>query len=368
VFNSSILDVAIGLVFCFAGVSLFASSIVEGMAAILNLRHRTLLDGIKELLNNTDYVQALYRHALINPLHPTSGGADQNDLPTGQQIPAEAPLPKKKPAYIPSDQFAHALTDLIAGVPGNINALNTQINGIKDPQLKTLFQSFAQRAGRDVTEFETQVARWFDNAMDRLSGKYKRWNQLYTFLAGLAIAGVLNIDSIHVFSELWQRPALASAITSPNGDVLIRRYAARGDTQSATASQASAASQPGADTANAKTADAEATESAKNSPDDVLGMLMTLPVGWSKGDRKTMTVPRLHWQTWASELDPWFHCSWPHIWPHFLGWLITASAAVFGAPFWFDLLQRLIQVRGTGTKPLTARERNMRNVKPTRAP
>jgi hypothetical protein len=35
----------------------------------------------------------------------------------------------------------------------------------------------------------------------------------------------------------------------------------------------------------------------------------------------------------------------------FAGWLVTASSALFGAPFWFDLLQRMIQLRGTGKKP-----------------
>jgi hypothetical protein len=35
----------------------------------------------------------------------------------------------------------------------------------------------------------------------------------------------------------------------------------------------------------------------------------------------------------------------------FAGWSLTASSALFGAPFWFDLLQKLVQVRGTGNKP-----------------
>ena len=34
-----------------------------------------------------------------------------------------------------------------------------------------------------------------------------------------------------------------------------------------------------------------------------------------------------------------------------LGWLATACSAPFGAPFWFGLLQRLVNVRGTGPKP-----------------
>lgn len=34
-----------------------------------------------------------------------------------------------------------------------------------------------------------------------------------------------------------------------------------------------------------------------------------------------------------------------------IGWLVTASASLFGAPFWFDLLKMLVRLRGTGTKP-----------------
>ena len=36
------------------------------------------------------------------------------------------------------------------------------------------------------------------------------------------------------------------------------------------------------------------------------------------------------------------------------GWLITAGTTLFGAPFWFDLLQRAVQLRGTGAKPQAA--------------
>ena len=45
---------------------------------------------------------------------------------------------------------------------------------------------------------------------------------------------------------------------------------------------------------------------------------------------------------------------------HFLlqcaGWLITAATALFGAPFWFDLLQRTVQMRGTGATPAERRD------------
>jgi hypothetical protein len=34
-----------------------------------------------------------------------------------------------------------------------------------------------------------------------------------------------------------------------------------------------------------------------------------------------------------------------------LGWLITALAVSLGGPFWFELLNRLVDMRGAGKKP-----------------
>jgi hypothetical protein len=36
---------------------------------------------------------------------------------------------------------------------------------------------------------------------------------------------------------------------------------------------------------------------------------------------------------------------------HWLGWLLTAIAISVGAPFWFDLLDKFITIRSSGTFP-----------------
>jgi len=38
-----------------------------------------------------------------------------------------------------------------------------------------------------------------------------------------------------------------------------------------------------------------------------------------------------------------------------VGWLITALAVSLGGPFWFDLLNRLVDLRGAGPRPASAR-------------
>ena len=60
-----------------------------------------------------------------------------------------------------------------------------------------------------------------------------------------------------------------------------------------------------------------------------LEALMRLPIGW---------------QQFPPVLDLQFVVN-------VAGWMLTASTALFGAPFWFDLMKRTVSLRGTGAKP-----------------
>jgi hypothetical protein len=40
-----------------------------------------------------------------------------------------------------------------------------------------------------------------------------------------------------------------------------------------------------------------------------------------------------------------------------IGWIITAFAALFGAPFWFDTLQSLIRLKGAGPSPAEKKDK-----------
>jgi len=321
-FNSSILDVIIGLVFCFASVALFVSSINEAIASFLKLRHKTLLAGVQRMLNDPSgngLARTLYEHALINPMSlamPTAAAIMAPAAAAAPSAPAQAAMQptvpgwarrQPLPSYIAAKDFAHALLDIIRSAPDGAADLKADIAAVADPQLRQALQGFLARAQGNVDTFVDAVADWFDNAMDRLSGSYKRRAQLTTFLIGLVTAAGLNIDAFYVLDQLWKRPELSAAIVSPASKDLI-------------AAAADASSPAGT-----------------LSPDALMATLNTLPVGWAVH----RTVP-------ADTPGAWlFYLRWA------LGVAITASAAVFGAPFWFDLLQQLIQIRGTGTKPAT---------------
>jgi hypothetical protein len=65
-FNSTIFDLAFGLVCVFLAVSLLTSALTEALSTALSLRAKTLLSGIKQLLND----QKLPRPQPIPRLHP----------------------------------------------------------------------------------------------------------------------------------------------------------------------------------------------------------------------------------------------------------------------------------------------------------
>ena len=269
--GSTVLEVAIGLTFCYGTVALIVSTLQEALAAAFRLRANTLLAGIKSMLNDPRFdglARAVYTHPLVNP-HADGGSPREKDMHT-------------RPSYIEPAYFAIALVDSLWKVPGDFAQLGGAIDTIPDPQVRQAMRGLYDRA-HDLQQFQDMLAGWFDNAMARMSGIYKRRQMLISLLLALLLAILFNIDSIHLFRTLWQQPALAAHLHDVPGSL---------------------------DPA-------------------VLDALMALPIGWTR-------FPPVADADFALQVG---------------GWLITASTALFGAPFWFDLMQRVVRMRSTGTRP-----------------
>lgn len=298
-FNSRVLEVAIGLIFCFGAVSLIVSSVNEAIASMLKLRGRTLLKGIGQILNtgdNDNLLLALYNHAAINP--HTYG-----DAKTVKEL-------GHMPSYIDSKNFAVALTDILQNShPGQ--DLAEAIGKLPDGQVKAELNRMYSRANGAIEQFEGQLEQWFNNGMDRLSGSYKRKSQVFTVAIAFCVAALFNIDFFHLFSSLWSNPTLAQGITADSGK--------NANTLALQMSLLAPPKLPGTSDAANKDAASDAIPHAANA----------LPVGW--------TDARI-----AQFRSGWYIM--------LAGWVVTALTALFGAPFWFDLLQRAVNLRGAGPK------------------
>src|SRR5712692_3427998 len=229
-FNSTILDVAIGLAFVFLMVSLATSALSEAISGILKWRSVTLLRGIKELLNDpqlSGLAGQLYKHALINPRNPGTGvtATDLSDQALARlwhmvrpSSDRPADLSAHAPSYIDPKHFANALIDIL-GAPmlsGDIAAISTAIDSAvppgANPQINGLLKGIARRTNGSLAAMKEEIAAWFDHAMDRVSGVYKRWAQITNFVIAFLLAIFLNISAIHVATVLWQRPLDASTM------------------------------------------------------------------------------------------------------------------------------------------------------------
>ncbi len=276
-FNSTVLDVAVGIVFTFLAVSLAVSTATEALASVLSWRAVTLLQGVKDLLNDPKFsglALQIYNHAMVNP----------RDDGTAQ---SESDL-KHLPTYIDASHFADALIDITGitqGAPANIRS--TILENVKNNQLRVFLLGVVERAGGDINNVKHQIAGWFDSGMDRVGGAYKRRIQLCSFIIALILAIGLNISTTDISKALWTQPLLARTI---------------------------------APTANVSAKDALAEL-------DGLGM----PIGWSK--EKFDKLQKLDGLETIA------------------GWLITAIATLFGAPFWFDTLERIVRLKGSGPSP-----------------
>jgi hypothetical protein len=294
-FGSMILETGIGLIFTYLLLSLVCTSLNELLAGWRRWRAHTLKIGIDNLLGS-NLSNHLYKHPLVKGLS------------------REGTLP----SYIPSETFALALLDIVTqGKDITSHNIKLGVAGLTQDMQKIMLLLLAD-AGNDLKTFRERLILWHCTAMDRISGWYKRKTQGSVLVMAILLASAANADTI----------LLAKALA--NNTILRESLVAQGRIQSQTGSQSEAGLQASESAGRPQQADIkEATN-----PFRVLSE-SGLPVGWllEKGDPRD--IPR---DTMGAALK-------------LLGLAITIFAVSLGAPFWFDLLNKIVMIRSAGKSP-----------------
>jgi len=411
-FGSSILEVAIGMIFFYLFLSLICSTINEGIASLINKRGKNLFEGVKNLLNDpkfTGLAQQLYTHGLVdaisqeaaNPAKPNrlpsympsntfalalldiigSQGLKeswsevvkrrQEDLgaaraqlkpnPTDadqQKVKdAEAALEKAKEALSKADEAAKLHADaamsaekvagprdftnlrtastklqqalaigraLAAEYPdplGNIQRAVEKLPGghtkeslfvllDKTKRETALVANQIATAQYQVERLQANVEQWFNDAMDRVGGWYKRWTQKILLVIAVILVFAANADTFTLANRFMRDNALRASIVSA-AEKTIQNNAAN----------------PANDTLARQNFLKDAEK-------------LNLPLGWVRAEDdpyKNDQVPG------ACDIRGWLL--------KVLGLLISTFAVSMGAPFWFDTLSKFINLRGAGTPP-----------------
>ncbi|NIS67293.1 MAG: hypothetical protein GTO05_19415 [Gemmatimonadales bacterium] len=292
-FGMVTLDVVIGLAFVYLVLSLICSAMQELVAVLLSLRSATLREGIDNLLEDENLKDAngavrnladdVYQHALVRNLSKKG----------------------KDPSYIPARSFALALLDVLkdpASGRGALTEAKDTVDKLPSGRLKEALGALIDSAQGDIEKVRENIEGWFDDAMDRVSGWYKRTARRWMLGIAFGLAVIFNVDSIEVAKGLWQEPTLRAAVVQ-NAD----EFVAAGDQS------------------------AEATIRELHQELDELA----LPIGWPA--------------RWGFSLEDvgLFLLA-------LVGWALTALAVSLGAPFWFDGLGRLLNIRAAGQRPAKA--------------
>src|ERR1700722_14271779 len=322
--GSNALEMAIGLVFIYLLLSLVCTVINEAISSKLEQRGKTLLEGIKNLLNDpefTNLAQHVYNHGLIDGV--MQGATDfskANHLPSyiaptnfslalidilGSSGAGEAAVAQKqkeleisrsKSAADPTNEaFKMAVTTAQVALNAAISSaaevqgkyaeareaakqvkkledfgkvkeasetLNTALaagravasmypdplgsiqKGIealavghtKQSLLTLLDKTKREMAvvAKDIRTGEVAVEKlrenledWFNGAMDRFTGWYKRWTQQITFAVAVVVVFVANADTITLANRLARDGGLRSGIIVAADSAISKNQTAR---------------------------------------------------------------------------------------------------------------------------------------------
>jgi hypothetical protein len=488
-----IIEVILGLTFVYLLLSLLCTAINEYIAGLLNKRGRYLFRAVDDLLGSEEVQEAFYQHPLITTLSPHHGELRRRAKELEGRLYGTRwarrlmgwmrPTIRRQryPSYLPARNFSLALlnsTDYTAELQGTnasppasppaggqvaatpndlarlFDALLQESSAdvselLRDPAVATILASpvvpqavrdaltdVTTGTQREVQKLQNAVEVWFNNAMDRVSGTYKRYTQVALLLIGLVVAILLNADTIRIWRTLSGNDQLREAVVrqaiafseahaaaapadsgqagSPATAALATdstRVDSTATTQTTAAPATGAAATPTGTAAEdsadcsiptgaaAETAYQKAIEGKRLTCGEARAVIAMaraeldstqLAVGWTRAEllelgvarevpaesasakrdstragtarqrvatgdtarRDTVTRAAASRQAAGNEVEwqgPWH---WRRaIWPKLLGLLLTAIAVSLGAPFWFDVLNKIINLRSAGRAP-----------------
>ncbi|MGE0589856.1 MAG: hypothetical protein AB7O48_14865 [Cyclobacteriaceae bacterium] len=386
--GSVALDVVIGLVFIYLLYSLLASLIQEIIATKLSFRAKILEKAIVRMLDSTHKDTSHSGFAATDRLMgwirllTWISGVPKESL--SEQF-YEHPLVKNlaedkwhnKPSYLKASNFSATLIDLLRGpdvkagsdqrglIESTIGSGTVNITSVKstendspskikiDSTTKRLLSGLWVDAQGDVEKFKEMLEQWFDETMERATGWYKKYSQVSLFFVGMVIAVMFNVDSIQIVQKLSKDPKVreqlvqqASAYVKEHPALLeeLRQRQEKLDKDLRDRTEAN-----NADSIEIQKSKYEAQaqyekkrkrlDSLENAVDDLIKSDIQdandlLALGWRKECKKNC------------------HCEECKIigfngWSSIIGWILTALALSLGAPFWYDLLNKLMKLRAS---------------------
>lgn len=206
------------------------------------------------------------------------------------------------------------------------------ISRIKTPPFREAMQVVLY-AAQTLPEAMAKLQAWFKDGMMRSSSMFKEKLQRLSLIVACVLVMLMNVDTLSIAQELWDDPELRASI--------------------AAAANANAITPAGTEESSGLFEDALA---AQRTAQQLLAL--NVPFGWNftpltddmAADAAALGLPDPYgdndnlWNLWPGSGNPgWFSLLLAKV----IGLAASAIAAAQGAPFWFDLLQKLTSRRSS---------------------
>lgn len=307
------LNLVIGLVFIYFLLSLICVSLQELKANYLKERSENLRKWVFDTFNGKDKNEGLgarlWNNIIIDGMTQTGISA----------------------SYIPKEVFVSAFLDEIYyGTDDSKDESSTKepydfnsiLKEIKKPEvglpksLQRVIKQIHAESHQNLETFRMRLERWFERAMDRNAGTFKKNANRFTFYASIGVTLFLNVDTIKLAGYLYNNEIAAAKIA----DIASANYQ---------------------EIRKKSESDATNNDVEKNSENikTYVNLMNSLdiPIGWNNANWEVFREkPRVVISSVLTTTT---------------GWIITIFAVSLGAPFWFDTLNKLVNLRAAGKIP-----------------
>ncbi|MBV8253438.1 MAG: hypothetical protein JO154_12595 [Chitinophaga sp.] len=352
-FSNLAIDVALGLIFIYLLYSLFVTILQEMIARAFGLRSRILSKALRRMLDEDTHANDLGKFGKFtfftwfyekgwSIVHYFNPFADAPILKKFYDSPSIHYLGENtaasRPAYISPTIFSQTIVHLLRTsttakssdtetIQAALEENSLQLGQHTVSHIRNLFAD----AGEDIPQFRIQLESWFNETMSRASSWYRKHCQTWLLIIGFFIAGIFNVDTIAIArilmkdktvrQEMVQLASSRSDAFYPMVDTLQQHQLFYKD--SAFLRQDTSVKAFVADTAVVAVYGMLRRDAAEAR--NVLGIHRDFAVG-----RLGLSHPLQ-----------------ANIWLVLAGWFMTAMAISLGAPFWFDLLGKVVKFRNT---------------------
>lgn len=331
-----ILDLVIGITFVYFLLSLICVALQEIKARWLNERAKNLrswicdtlnkggdqdqlgsrlwnniiIDGLTQEGRNASYIpKEVFVSALLDEIHYGSDDAAEKKIYEGHS--KDNGVTKDSTAQ-PDIQKSESVTQLPE--PYNFETIRQSIerSELLPLRFKRVLRQIHSESYGNLDSFRDRLERWFDQAMERNAGTFKKKAQNAVFFFSVVMTIGLNVDSLKLMHYFYSNPLEAARVAEVAERVIN----------------------------DPATAQRVATDSATTTT-------LIREIGSSIKELKSLELP-IGWPEWGKEsFGDYFTKTNISI----FGWLITIFAVSLGAPFWYDMLNKLVNIRSAGNRP-----------------